>query len=102
MEENVTNEEMEVIEESNKEVIDFGPTVNLEYFSFLSSIQKEEVYLHSKFTLMRPMKCLLGFLDNPHGSVKLYQGTLTRVSINILHILCVQILIFTLVVSLFA
>lgn len=71
-------EEMEVAEEEEEEEVteDFGPDFNPEHFQFLTCDKPEEFY-EGDFSLLRPSRAAVGFLDNPHGSVKLYQGKMS-------------------------
>lgn len=61
--------EEEVVEEP-----DYS-TIEKSVFDFLSQVSVEtKVEVTGEFNYMRPMRAVIEFLDNPHGSVKLYQG----------------------------
>ena len=61
--------EEEVVEEP-----DYS-TIEKSVFNFLSQVPVDtKVEVSGEFNYVRPMRAVIEFLDNPHGSVKLYQG----------------------------
>lgn len=62
------------VDGEEEETQDFGPEFNPTHFEFLIG-EKSLQFYEGQFQLNRPFKAAQSSLENPHGAVKLFQGS---------------------------